>query len=290
MSTAIVWFRRDLRLTDHPALNAALAAAREVVPVYVHAPDEDGPWAPGGASRWWLHHSLCALDAALRERGSRLVVLRGPTIDALRGLARATGATAVHWNRRYEPHAIAHDTEVKAALRDAGLEAESHNGSLLFEPWTVQTGGGGPYRVFTPFWRNCQTRLDAVPPPAPPPPAIPLPASAPAGEPIDALGLLPRIRWDAGLAGAWTPGERGALARLDAFVAEAIDGYADGRNRPDPGSAPAPRPSSASSAGASSRITCCTTTPRPWTRRWTRASSAWSGATTRPGCGPGSAV
>jgi deoxyribodipyrimidine photo-lyase len=233
MSTAIVWFRRDLRLTDQPALAAALAGGRHVVPVYVHSPDEDGPWAAGGASRWWLHHSLRALDAALRERGSRLVVLRGPTLEALLALARATGATGVHWNRQYEPAAIARDSRVKAALRDEGLNADSHGGSLLFEPWTVQTGGGGPYRVFTPFWRNCRQRLDALAPPTPAPPAIPLPAGTPAGEPIDALALLPRIRWDAGFADAWTPGERGALARLDAFCADAIDAYADGRNRPD---------------------------------------------------------
>jgi deoxyribodipyrimidine photo-lyase len=233
VSITIAWFRRDLRLTDPPARAAALAGAREVVPAYVHAPDEDGAWAPGGASRWWLDRSLHALDAALRERGSRLVVLRGPTIDALLGLARATGASAVHWNRQYEPHAIARDTRVKAALRGAGLGAESHGGSLLFEPWTVQTGGGGPYRVFTPFWRTCQQRLDAVPPPAPPPRAIPLPAAAPAGVPIDALELRPRIRWDAGLAAAWRPGERDALARLDEFCADAIDEYGDGRNRPD---------------------------------------------------------
>jgi deoxyribodipyrimidine photo-lyase len=233
MSAAIVWFRRDLRLADQPALMAALTSARTVVPVYVHAPEEDGEWTPGGASRWWLHHSLAALDAQLRERGSRLLVLRGPTIDALLGLARATGATAVHWNRRYEPIAIERDTRVKAALRAAGLAAESHGGALLFEPWTVQTGVGGPYRVFTPFWRNCRARLDTVAPPLPAPDALPLPPATPAGVPLASLTLLPRPPWDAGLAAAWTPGEAGALARLEAFCAGPIDGYGDGRNRPD---------------------------------------------------------
>jgi deoxyribodipyrimidine photo-lyase len=233
MTTAIVWFRRDLRLTDHPALTAALASARAVVPVYVHSPDEDGPWAPGAASRWWLHRSLVALDAQLRERGSRLVVLQGPALEQLTSLARASGATAVHWNRLYEPLAIARDKRVKAALRDAGLVAESHNGALLFEPWTVQTGSGGPYRVFTPFWRNCVQRLGDVPPPAPAPRAMPLPAGVPDGVAVDALGLLPRIRWDAGLAEAWTPGEAGALAQLDTFRDEAMAAYGDGRNRPD---------------------------------------------------------
>jgi deoxyribodipyrimidine photo-lyase len=233
MGTAIVWFRRDLRLADQPALRAALEGGNAVVPVYVHAPDEDGPWAEGGASRWWLHHSLTALDASLRERGSRLVVMRGPALDALLAVARATGATAVHWNRRYEPLAIARDTRVKAALRDAGLAAESHNGSLMFEPWTVQTGDGRPYRVFTPFWRNCRARVDAIPPPSSAPRAIPLPANAPEGIAVDALELAPRIRWDAGLLAAWQPGEAGAYARLEAFCDGTVGGYATSRDRPD---------------------------------------------------------
>jgi deoxyribodipyrimidine photo-lyase len=233
MATTIVWFRRDLRLADQPALRAALDGGDDVVPVYVHAPEEDGAWAPGGASRWWLHHSLTALDADLRERGARLIVLRGPTLDALLALARETGATAVQWNRRYEPFAIARDTRVKTALRDAGLVAESHNGSLLFEPWEVQTGDGAPYRVFTPFWRNCRARVDAIAPPAPAPRRIPLAKHAPDGVGIDALELSPRIRWDAGLLASWQPGEAGAYARLESFCDGAVAGYTESRDRPD---------------------------------------------------------
>jgi deoxyribodipyrimidine photolyase len=101
----IVWFRQDLRLRDNPALHAAVATGTPVIPVYIWSPEEEGDWAPGAASRWWLHHSLAALDQDLRERGSRLILAHGRAADVLKKLAANTGATAVHWNRRYEPDA-----------------------------------------------------------------------------------------------------------------------------------------------------------------------------------------
>lgn len=233
MATAIVWFRRDLRLADQPALASALAAADSVVPVYVHSPEEDGAWAPGGATCWWLHHSLAALDASLRERGARLVILRGLVRDSLLELVRTTGATSIHWSRQYEPASIQRDTRLKAEFREAGIAVESTNAGLLFEPWTIRNGSGDPYRVFTPFWRACQQQLASVPPPAAAPKRVPLAASAPAGVTLDSLGLLPRIRWDAGFHPQWTPGEAGALARAEDFCSEWLAGYGDGRNRPD---------------------------------------------------------
>ncbi len=233
LHTSIVWFRRDLRLADHPALVAALAGGGRVVALYVHAPDEEAPWQPGGASRWWLHHSLATLDAALKERGGELVLARGPTLAALLDVARATGARAVHWNRTYEPALTARDTAIKAALREAGLEATSHAGNLLFEPWTVRNGSGEPFRVFTPFWRALAGRLAEVAAPLPAPSAVPAATRKAQGVPLDALGLLPRIRWDAGFAAQWTPGEAGALARLADFLDADAAGYADQRDRPD---------------------------------------------------------
>jgi deoxyribodipyrimidine photo-lyase len=160
--TAIVWFRRDLRLTDNPALAAACEHARQVIALYVHAPEEDGEWAPGAASRWWLHHSLARLDAALRARGGQLTIRRGGSLEALLAVAQETDATHVYWNRLYDPARVAHDTQVKAALREAGLQCESFNAALLHEPWEVRTGQGDPYRVFTPFWKACAARLDAL--------------------------------------------------------------------------------------------------------------------------------
>lgn len=141
-----MWPRNDLRLADNPAL-ADAAARGPVVPVYIWAPEEEGDWPPGAASRWWLHRSLDALDAGLRRHRSRLVIRRGPALETLRALAAETGAGAVAWNRRYEPAAVDRDSAVK---RELGT-CRSFGGSVLREPWTLATGGGEPYRVFTPF-------------------------------------------------------------------------------------------------------------------------------------------
>jgi deoxyribodipyrimidine photo-lyase len=232
-STAIVWFRRDLRLADNPALAAACDAARRVVPLYVYAPDEEGDWPPGAASRWWLHHSLARLSESLAARGSALRIRRGPTLEALLDVARETGAGLVCWNRLYEPAIAARDAHVAAGLRAAGLEVQDFNAALLVEPWAVHTAQGHAYRVFTPYWRACQTRLQEQPPPRPPPRAIPIASVQARGLALDELGLEPRITWYAGLAQTWEPGEAGALRRLDAFCRRALPQYATGRDRPD---------------------------------------------------------
>ena len=209
--TTIVWFRQDLRLADNPALTAA-AAGGDVIPVYIWSPDEEGEWPPGAASRWWLHHSLLALERSLHRHGSRLVIRRGPALRALRELIAETGAQLVVWNRRYEPAAVARDTAVRSALP----RSRSFNGALLAEPWTVQTAAGGPYQVFTPYWRAL--RATGWPDAPLPEPHISHPASWPVTLAVDDLELLPRVSWDAGLAAAWTPGERGAGERLDGFL------------------------------------------------------------------------
>jgi deoxyribodipyrimidine photo-lyase len=233
VTTAILWFRRDLRLTDNPALLEALASADRIVPVYIHAPEEEGAGAPGAASRWWLHHSLGSLAAELELRGSSLLIRRGPSLQALLALAGETGASSVHWNRLYEPALVARDRQVESELAAQGLLASSCSGHLLFEPWEVRNGSGDPYRVFTPFWKTCLRTLDQRGRPQEAPQGW---AAAPAGLAslrVEELDLAPRIRWDAGLAEHWQPGEAGALARLDAFAAEAIGSYASDRDRPD---------------------------------------------------------
>ncbi|HEV2541071.1 MAG TPA: deoxyribodipyrimidine photo-lyase [Frateuria sp.] len=230
MSTALVLFRRDLRLADHPALAAACAAHSEVLPVYVHDPAEDTRWAPGAASRWWLHHSLRALQGGLAAQGGQLHVARGDSLATLRRLAAACGAGTIYWSRRYEPAAIAQDSRLKAALRAAGLAVESHPGNLWREPWQVATAQDSPYRVFTPYWRKLRQQLL---------PLAPLPAarahawvSLPGSLPLEELGLLPAHPWAAGLADAWLPGEAGALEQLELFGDDALADYAHGRDLP----------------------------------------------------------
>ncbi len=231
MSIAIIWFRNDLRLADNPALRAALRAGLNPLPVYIHAPAEDGAWASGAASNAWLHRSLAALDVDLRSRGSRLRVFTGPSQQVLQTLVAATGAAAVFWNRRYEPAAEERDTRIKRDLRKNGVRAESFNGSLLFEPWEVETKAGDPYRVFTPFWRTALAQWH-LPPPSAAPGVLAGVEDAPEGVAIEALGLAPRLDWDAGFWEHWTPGEAGAHAELKRFARNALGNYRAGRDLP----------------------------------------------------------
>jgi deoxyribodipyrimidine photo-lyase len=232
VSLAIVWFRRDLRLVDNPALAAALADGHQVLALYIHAPEEEAPWAPGAASNWWLHHALADLAGQL---DGRLLIRRGPSLAVLDDLVRRSGAVAVYWNRLYEPAAIARDTAVKQALRGAGVRAESHNAALLYEPWELATRQGGPFRVFTPFWKRVlELGLPGPVAAAPGAPRSSLidPSAALDSVQLDALGLLPAIRWDDGLAAAWRPTRAAAEARLDEFLAAGLATYADARDVP----------------------------------------------------------
>ncbi|MHC9084553.1 cryptochrome/photolyase family protein [Luteimonas sp. RIT-PG2_3] len=231
MSVAIVLLRNDLRLADQPALQAALRLGHAPLLAYVHAPDEEGDWAPGAASDAWRHRSLQAMEARLRGVGARLHLFRGPTLATVQAIVEASGAEAVFWSRRYEPAIEARDTRLKRELRAQGLHVESHNASLMFEPWQVQTKQGDPYRVFTPFWRTAlsQWRLpDAMPAPE----RLPLHAALPGEVALDALGLQPSLGWDKGFWEDWTPGELGAEEALRRFIDERLHDYAKARDVP----------------------------------------------------------
>jgi deoxyribodipyrimidine photo-lyase len=234
-AVTLVWFRRDLRLDDNPAL-AAAAARGAVVPVFIWAPDEETPWAPGAASRWWLHHALAAFGGALERAGAPLVIRRGPTLAALRAVAAEHGANHVVWNRLYEPAIVARDTAIKQALAGDGLEVESFNGGLLFEPLHVATKEGRPYQVFTPFWRAVLAREEPAEPQAAPRKLVAAPPRRARGSeslPLDRLDLLPRIDWATTMESTWRPGEAPAAKRLAAFLANGLEAYGTDRDRPD---------------------------------------------------------
>ena len=226
----IVWFRHDLRLADNPALLAGREAG-PVVPVFIWEPDEEYPWEPGAASRWWLHHSLKALGSQLAAVGSKLILLAGPTRKTLRALVEETGAEAVYWNRRYEPAVLASDKEIEQALSDAGIRVDTFNGSFLSEPGEVSTKQGKPYKIFTPYWNACKDR--EIEPTLPAPTRLAAPTKWPKSVALDDLGLLPTIDWAGAMRKAWTPGEAGATAQLEAFAGQGIDEYVEERNRPD---------------------------------------------------------
>lgn len=230
--TTLVWLRQDLRLADNPALLAAVERGA-VVPVYIWAPDELAPWAPGAASRWWLHHSLVSLQGELKALGSRLIVRRGPSLQTLRNLAQECDAEGVCWNRCYEPEAIERDKNAKAALREDGLWVESFKGNLLWEPWEVETKAGDPYKVFTPYYKRCVNELEEPEEPLDGPAGLPTPETWPASQEINDLGLLPKLDWADGFTDYWQPGIEGAREHLQRHLVETMKPYPDDRDRPD---------------------------------------------------------
>ena len=228
---ALVWLSGDLRLDDQPAL--AAIGERPALIVYV---DDDGGRPLGGASRWWLHHSLCALSKGIAARGGRLDILQGNAEALIPAIARAAGASDVFWGRRYGGGDVFRLTRLRAALEDAGIATQSFNTHLMREPWEVTAGDKRPYKVFTPFWRSHRA-LGPLAAPLPAPEhfvAAPWSDAAPARTDLTGLALLPtKPDWSGGLAAAWVPGEAAAQARLSAFLESALAAYANKRDFPD---------------------------------------------------------
>jgi deoxyribodipyrimidine photo-lyase len=236
VTPSIVWFRDDLRVEDHPALSAAIARGGPVVALYVLDEQSPGIRLLGGAARWWLHHSLAALADRLHELRVPLVLRRGAAERIVADIADGTGAGAVYWNRRYGGPERELDARIKKALRASGREATSFAASLLVDPWTVTTGSGTPYSVFTPFWKACLRE----PVPRRPLPA-PSAASSRAGDVesdrLADLLLLPQgPDWSGGLADTWQPGEHAARRALDDFVGDELGDYERSRDEPAAGS------------------------------------------------------
>lgn len=226
----LLWFRRDLRLADQPAVAAAVESGRPVAPVFVLDEDDDGVRPLGGASRWWLDKSLAALDGELRARGSRLLVRRGASAVALPALARETGAVAAVWARSYEPGARERDARVRPALEAQGVQVTEMHGSFLVEPGSVLNGSGQPYRIFAPWWRAAQKTLGEVRPTPAPGRLAPL-SAWPETLPRAEWRLHPnRPDWSTGF--PWRAGEAAAQSRLEAFMAEGAARYHETRDIP----------------------------------------------------------
>ncbi len=224
-----MWFRQDLRLADNPALCAACERG-DIIPVYILDDDGADSWKMGGASRWWLHHALADLSSSLKQS---LQLFHGDALTILRDLAAQTNAAAITWNRCYEPWRIARDATIKIALKDDGLEVQSFNGSLLWEPWQVLKKDGTPYKVFTPYYRRgCLS--SAVPRrPMPVPEDIQIAQNSVRSLSLEQLQLLPKINWDTQMTTRWDISETAARDRLDEFVMDELQDYREGRNFPD---------------------------------------------------------
>ena len=225
----LVWLRRDLRLGDHEALSAAAATGRPVIPVFIL----DGQTrAIGAAPRWRLSRSIGSFAERLEKIGSRLILRSGEAGDVLKQLLEETGADTVFWSRWYEPKAVARDKGVKAHLTDAGIEARSFPGFLLFEPWTVETGQGKPYSVYSPFWRAVRDRPVAAA--LPEVTGLESPKAWPASETLSEWALEAEMRRGGEVVGRHARvGDLAALKRLNDFVDRPIGSYKADRNRPD---------------------------------------------------------
>ncbi len=227
----LVWFRRDLRLADNPALHAAAVSGRPLIPIFVL--DETGSVrAPGGAGLWWLEKSLKALGESLSDAGSRLVLRRGEAAQIIRQVAQDTGAGAVFWNRLYDSGVLERDAALEAALRADGVEVQTFNASLLLEPGAVKTKTGGAYQVFTPFWTAARKALGEITI-HPAPKKLIARTPWPHSEALESWGLHPtKPDWSKGFK-SWTPGEAGGQTRLHAFIEHKLGDYPKQRDQPE---------------------------------------------------------
>ena len=224
--TNIMWFRRDLRLCDNPALSAACEGGADVVAVYVLDDAGEGNRAMGAASKWWLHHSLTALRDALSALNIPLVLKKGDAAQIIPAMAAA--CDGVYWNRLYEPYALQQEKRIRATTP----HAHACQGTVMFEPRAIQTKNGDPYKVYTPFKRACIAK-DAIPPLLPRPEKRSKKPQTETGERLEDWHLLPDTPWDQEFYDCWCPGEAAAQERLAYFIQNGLNHYADGRDRPD---------------------------------------------------------
>ncbi len=222
----IMWFRQDLRLSDHPALSAA-AAKGHVIPLFILDDETPANWRWGGASRWWLHHSLKDF-----QKNVPLVLKRGRADEVLRSLLKATGASSLHFTRDYAPWAGALEQRVKAICDELHVECHRHGGFLLHEPESIRNGSGEPYKVYTPFSRACFGKGE--PRAAKPASKVEFAKHELQSDLLEQWDLLPtKPDWAKGLREHWQPGEQGARNLLNRFIDEGLSNYAEGRDRPD---------------------------------------------------------
>jgi deoxyribodipyrimidine photo-lyase len=231
--SALVWFRDDLRVSDHPALNHARDCAKHVTALYVLDELGESGRPPGAAAQWWLSRSLQELSKKLDDKHIRLVLKKGKASAIVPDVARQLGASLVCWNRRYEPAQVKADTAIKEQLAGNGLDVKSFNGNLLFEPWEIAPKSSPFYKVFTPFWKAAQEKggLDA---PLREPEKAAQRGTKIASEKLQDWGLEPeKPNWAEGFEEHWTPGEDGAHDRLYHFLERGLKGYDKNRDLPD---------------------------------------------------------
>lgn len=225
----ILWFRQDLRITDNPALLAAMAASHSVLPIYILDNENAGEWQMGSASRWWLHHALADLDSSLK---GQINLYCGKAETILSELCQRFTVNEIHTNRCYEPWRIKQDSQLKKYFNKHSVVFNSHNGSLLWEPWEVLKKDGTPYRVFTPYFKRGCLGAPKPEPPLGTPKLSSIVHDKAQSLPLAALKLLPSLNWADGFCQRFSPTRAAAVERLHAFLDEKLTDYAEARDIP----------------------------------------------------------
>ena len=228
---AIYWIRNDLRLADNRALVEASAGGRPIAPVYIREDNGNGPL--GAAQAWWLERSLKKLGERYQELGAPLTLLSGNPLKVLEDLLEETGADSVFWNRRYSTEGIKTDAAIKTALGKAGITVRSFAGQILHEPSVFKTKSGGPYKVYTPFWKAFSSEGHIPAPVDPPDKLLGLPKKLTSENLKDWKFYAATPDWAEGFGKIWHPGEDGACERLSHFIDAIVEDYAASRDRPD---------------------------------------------------------
>ena len=227
-SPVILWFRRDLRLSDHPALDMAAQSGKPVIPLFIHDDQIDDL---GAAPKWRLGLGVETLADSLAEISSRLILRKGAALDVLRALVAQTGAGAVYWTRLYDPHSVRRDTEIRNTLISESIDARSFGGHLMFEPWTVETKAGGYYKVYTPFWNAVKNK--GVDLPVRRPSMLIKPDTWPDSDDIEHWQMGAAMQGGAEIVRPFVQlGEKAAQSRLGSFIAQGMADYRKNRDLP----------------------------------------------------------
>lgn len=230
LSPVIVWFRKDLRLEDHPALSAAAETGQPLLPLFIYSENRNNDWPMGEPAKWWLHHSLEKLNQALNKLDSQLILLKGDPKQLLVSLCRQTRCTAVFYNQQFTPQTRADDRQVMQALEHHGIVVHHYFDYLLLNPDQTSTQQGTPYKIFTPFWKKNSIHYHP-PKPLSKPKLLARPAQWPASLSLAELNLLKKNTFNH-LHDFWTPGHQGAKQRLQQFIKKGLTNYSHDRDFP----------------------------------------------------------
>ena len=234
MRVALVWFRRDLRVANNPALDYALRHCQQVIPIYIEPSLQEQPWVAGAASRWWCHHSLQSLADELSQQNLRLRFFSGNPKQVIQDIIKQSGATVVCWNKLYEPDELELDVHLIKILQ--GVQVQRFDGNLLFTPGSLLNKQGLPYRVFTPFWNNARQQLEvtgvSLTRTKKSKPKATKQATLKGECTLDQLQLLDEHPWHQKLNNYWTPGEKAAQKRMGFFIKNLVKDYEDNRDIP----------------------------------------------------------